>query len=293
MDDKFQGLKTNEQIIEELTKDLESSCIAVNDNHSASKDDIATNIPTKSASIKDSYHSDNRHTSTKHVEHTEESSADNKCGKDDEHDTSRPKDRMDEDSCLKDRELTLSEDEKKILKAEAEEYKDKGNDFFKCEEYHQAISMYTHGIQTCPLAYSKERSILYANRAAAKLKCLDKESAISDCTKAIELNPSYVKVYGRRARLYEETEKLDEALEDYKKILTFDPSHVEANYAIRRLPPLIHERNEKLKTEMLGKLKDLGNMFLKPLGLSTNNFELQQDPNSGSYSVKFHQNPRN
>lgn len=32
--------------------------------------------------------------------------------------------------------------------------------------------MYTHGIQTCPLAYSKERSILYANRAAAKLKCL-------------------------------------------------------------------------------------------------------------------------
>lgn len=32
--------------------------------------------------------------------------------------------------------------------------------------------MYTLGLQTCPLAYSKERSILYANRAAAKIICL-------------------------------------------------------------------------------------------------------------------------
>lgn len=59
-----------------------------------------------------------------------------------------------------------------ILKAEAEKYKDKGNDLFKSEEYQEAISMYTQGLRTCPLAYSKERSILYANRAAAKLICL-------------------------------------------------------------------------------------------------------------------------
>lgn len=58
------------------------------------------------------------------------------------------------------------------LKAEAEKYKNEGNDLFKREEYLEAISVYTQGIQTCPLAYSKERSILYANRAAAKLKCL-------------------------------------------------------------------------------------------------------------------------
>jgi len=57
------------------------------------------------------------------------------------------------------------------LKCEAEKLKQTGNDLFKSGEYVRAISQYTQGLQTCPLAYSKERAILYANRAAAKAKC--------------------------------------------------------------------------------------------------------------------------
>lgn len=65
---------------------------------------------------------------------------------------------------------------------------------------------------------------------------------------------------------------------------------MDAKGAIFRLKQKIEERNEKLKTEMLGKLKDLGNMFLKPFGLSTNNFQVQQNPDNGSYSMNFKQN---
>lgn len=92
-----------------------------------------------------------------------------------------------------------------------------------------------------------------------------------------------------RATLYEEADKLDESLGDYRKILEIDASNVEARANIARLTPIVEERNERLKAEMMGKLKDLGNMILKPFGLSTNNFQMQQDPNTGSYSVNFNQ----
>jgi len=50
------------------------------------------------------------------------------------------------------------------------------------------------------------------------------EDAIIDCTKALEFNPDYMKALVRRAQLYEKTEKLDEALEDFTNALERDCS---------------------------------------------------------------------
>lgn len=94
----------------------------------------------------------------------------------------------------------------------------------------------------------------------------------------------------RRAKLYEQTDKLDESLVDFKRVVEMNPDCADAQMALVRLPRKIAERNEKLKDEMLGKLKDLGNVILKPFGLSTNNFQMKQDPSTGSYSVNFNQN---
>lgn len=278
MDNQEKNVQSDKEIIEELMKDLESFCVPVDEKTAPETQEEPSETNTNSLSddpIKDTLnHGD----------------PDDKETINDKH--KKSVDPLDEEF-LKEREEKLSQTEKETLKDEAEKLKNEGNVLFKEGDYTKAMLLYTQGLQTCPLAYSKERAILYSNRAAAKVKCTDdKESAIADCTKAIELNPSFLRAYLRRASFYEETEKLDEALEDYKKVITLDPSHKEANYALRRLPPLIEERNEKLKTEMFSKLKDLGNMVLKPFGLSTNNFELQKDPNSSGYSVKFHQNPK-
>lgn len=132
---------------------------------------------------------------------------------------------------------------------------------------------------------------MYSNRAACKLHMEKYDEAIKDCSKAIDLHPHYLKAVLRRAELYEKVEKLEEALADYQRIIELDPSHYIARSACMRLPDQIKEKNEKLKEEMMGKLKDLGNMVLKPFGLSTNNFKMQQDPKTGGYSVNFQQNP--
>ncbi|XP_037654811.1 tetratricopeptide repeat protein 1 isoform X2 [Choloepus didactylus] len=190
-------------------------------------------------------------------------------------------------------EKDMPDEEKQKRREESTRLKEEGNEQFKKGDYIEAERSYGQALQTCPSCFQKDRSILFSNRAAARMKQDKKELAISDCSKAIHLNPSYIRALLRRAELYEKTDKLDEALEDYKSILEKDPSVHQAREACMRLPKQIEERNERLKEEMFGKLKDLGNLVLRPFGLSTENFQIKQDSSTGSYSINFVQNPNN
>jgi hypothetical protein len=58
---------------------------------------------------------------------------------------------------------------------------------------------------------------------------------------------------------------------------------------VAELTPVVQERQEKMKEEMLGKLKDLGNTILGKFGMSLDNFKAEKDPDTGSYSIKFSQ----
>lgn len=83
------------------------------------------------------------------------------------------------------------------------------------------------------------------------------------------------------------TEKLDEALADLDKIIELDPSAAMYQRKRTELAKQIDERNEKLKQEMLGKLKDVGNKILGKFGMSLDNFKMVPDPATGGYSIKF------
>lgn len=274
-------IPSNEEIINELTKDLCSSSIGAAEETNSIRDKHDERKQEKEDISVDSFEEDI----------TKVSGGDSDKSENEEDHVKVEDDFIDEEA-LKDFEMMYSAEDKERLRKEAETLKSKGNEQFKAGNYRDSAQSYTFALRTCPLAFDKDRAVLYSNRAATKVKLGLKPSAIEDCSKAIELNPAYLKAYFRRAQLYEEVEKLDEALADYKKVLELDPLHREALYTSRRLAEQIHERNEKMKTEMLGKLKDLGNMILRPFGLSTDNFQVTQDPNSGGYSINFQQMPQ-
>ena len=86
---------------------------------------------------------------------------------------------------------------------------------------------------------------------------------------------------------------LQGAEEDYKvlaQLTTLPPQDKKiVQEALRSLPPRINAAKEKEMGDMMGKLKELGNGILKPFGLSTDNFKMEKDPNTGGYSMNFNQ----
>lgn len=98
----------------------------------------------------------------------------------------------------------------------------------------------------------------------------------------------------RRARARSELggwSNLEGAVEDYKRLAAMtnlaaaDKKIVQAQ--LRVLPPRAKAAQETETAEMWSKLKDLGNGLLKPFGLSTDNFKMVKDENTGAYSMNF------
>uniref|UniRef100_A0A7S2HBJ7 Tetratricopeptide repeat protein 1 n=1 Tax=Helicotheca tamesis TaxID=374047 RepID=A0A7S2HBJ7_9STRA len=139
--------------------------------------------------------------------------------------------------------------------------------------------------------HAKQLSIYHCNRAACLLHLRERDDeAISDCTIAILLNPSYTKALLRRMTAYENIDDTESALKDAQAAYKLEPTNANARKNVVRLEKLEQERMEKLKEETMGKLKDLGNSILGNFGLSLDNFNAVQDPNTGSYSISFDNN---
>lgn len=187
-------------------------------------------------------------------------------------------------------EVTPNDDES-IQKAlvEANDSKLDGNRLFGDGQYEEALVRYEAALQVAPeMPSSVEiRSICHANRAICFFKLGKNEDTIKECTKALELNPNYVKALRRRGEAHEKLEHFEEAIADMKKILELDESDVQARRTIQRLEPLAAEKREKMKQEMIDKLKEMGNSVLGRFGMSIDNFKAVQDPNTGSYSISF------
>ncbi|ETW60018.1 hypothetical protein PFMC_04007 [Plasmodium falciparum CAMP/Malaysia] len=177
-----------------------------------------------------------------------------------------------------------------ILNKSVEEIKDIGNNYFKNNDYLNAIYYYNKALKKCKDKNIK--SILYSNRAACNIFLKKWNTVIEDCNKSIHLNDNFAKSYIRRSNAYEQLQKYNDASNDLNKALTIDPNLLK-NYQVkqRKLKELAEQQLNKEKEEMVGKLKDFGNLLLGKVGLSLDNFEVQKNPNNdGSFNIQFKQN---
>lgn len=73
-------------------------------------------------------------------------------------------------------------------------------------------------------------AVAFCNRGVIYEKMKDADMAIKDYNKAIELNPDYAPAYYNRGSLYASIEVIDKAIMDYSKALSLDPNSTLSYY---------------------------------------------------------------
>eukprot|EP00244_Chara_vulgaris_P001164 TRINITY_DN11832_c0_g1_i1.p1 TRINITY_DN11832_c0_g1~~TRINITY_DN11832_c0_g1_i1.p1 ORF type:complete len:232 (-),score=39.97 TRINITY_DN11832_c0_g1_i1:607-1302(-) len=171
----------------------------------------------------------------------------------------------------------------------ADDAKAEGNKLYVQRDFAGALECYARALELIPVHEDtvQNRATYHANRAICFLQQAEYVNAVKESTLALELNPNYVKALLRRAQAREKLDQLEESLQDMKKVMELDPHDKQAQEAVRRLEPVVSAKREKMKEEMLGKLKDLGNSLLGHFGMSVDNFKAVQDPKTGGYSINF------
>lgn len=104
--------------------------------------------------------------------------------------------------------------------ARAERLKSDGNEQMKLENFGAAAEFYTRAIKLNP-----ENAVYFCNRAAAYSKMGNYAGAVSDCERAIVIDRTYSKAYGRMGLALASLNKHTEAVGYYRRALELDPEN--------------------------------------------------------------------
>jgi len=104
-------------------------------------------------------------------------------------------------------------------KEQAQKFKNEGNALVKEKKYKEAVEKYTLAINC------QESAIFYCNRAAAYTSLENYEEALQDCKKAISFDPDYSKAYSRMGLIYSKIDLYAESENCYEKALVLEPDN--------------------------------------------------------------------
>ena len=102
----------------------------------------------------------------------------------------------------------------------AEEAKQRGNDFFRAQQWPEAVKEYEEAVKRAP-----KNAAIRNNLSAALCKIMDFNGAKREVEKALELDPKYVKAYARKGDIEFVMKEFHKSLESYKAGLEIEPDN--------------------------------------------------------------------
>jgi tetratricopeptide (TPR) repeat protein len=114
-------------------------------------------------------------------------------------------------------------------KQKANELKDKGNKVLQSGQIDEAIDLYSEAINLDPTNH-----LFYSNRAACYVKQSNWKGALADAQKCVEIDPTFGKGYLRLGNALHALKRVEDAINAYKKGLTFDKNDAATNDGLKK-----------------------------------------------------------
>lgn len=124
--------------------------------------------------------------------------------------------------------------------------KEKGNEYFKAKQYEKAIIYYTNAL-VC-----KQDHVFYGNRSACYYALKNPEKTIEDATAALKIKPDYSKCLLRRAHVYEDIGKYEDAMYDLTALSIFGGLSDKSSESV--LERVLTKQSNKLNEEVYSNL---------------------------------------
>jgi protein O-mannosyl-transferase len=123
-------------------------------------------------------------------------------------------------------EITLWSDVISKSPDKARPWVNRGLEYWRLNQKEKAIADYTKAIEINPQYYH----VSYYNRGLVYENLQQWDKAIADYSKTIEINPNYVNAYSNRGAVYADIRQWDKAIADYTKAIKIDSLYSEAYY---------------------------------------------------------------
>jgi len=132
---------------------------------------------------------------------------------------------------------------------QADNYKDKGNEYMSNKDYDQALQQYNLAIELSPSG--PHSHVYYSNRAAAYCYLANYLEATADCETSIKLMPTYEKAHARLGLSFFFRGQYDDAIAAYNRSLELDPNNKASMSYLKKAKARLAEQKKKEEEEHL------------------------------------------